>query len=208
MLDGISSKHIEQVVEHFSSLPGIGKKTALRFALHLLKKESEDVSNFGEALIAMRESIQYCSECHNISDEPICSICSNPNRSQSIICVVQDIRDVIAIENTNSFRGKYHVLGGIISPMDGIGPNDLNIDSLVEKVSQRNKEEIILALPATMEGDTTNFYLYKKLKDFDVKITTIAKGVSIGDDIQYTDQLTLGRSIMNRTIFDQSVNIR
>ena len=208
MLDGISSKHIEHVVEHFSSLPGIGKKTALRFALHLLKKESEDVSNFGEALIAMRESIQYCSECHNISDEPTCSICSNPNRSQSSICVVQDIRDVIAIENTNSFSGKYHVLGGIISPMDGIGPNDLNIDSLIEKVSQRDKDEIILALPATMEGDTTNFYLYKKLKDFEVKITTIAKGVSIGDDIQYTDQLTLGRSIMNRTLFDQSVNIR
>lgn len=208
MLEGISSKYIENVVEHFSSLPGIGRKTALRFALHLLKKESEDVTSFGEALIAMRDSIQYCQECHNISDEPICSICSNPNRNQESICVVQDIRDVIAVENTNSFSGKYHVLGGIISPMDGIGPNDLTIDSLVEKVSHGDKDEIILALPATMEGDTTNFYLYKKLKDFNVKITTIAKGVSIGDDIQYTDQLTLGRSIQNRTLFDQTVNIR
>lgn len=205
MTDGISSRHINNVLEHFASLPGIGRKTALRFALHLLKLDNEEVNAFGEALMEMRESIKYCKECHNISETDICHICENPKRKSEAVCVVQDIRDVIAIENTQSFFGKYHVLGGVISPMDGIGPNDLTIDSLVLKASKGEIQEIILALPATMEGDTTNFYIFKKLKAFDIKVTTIAKGVSIGDDIQYADQLTLGRSIQNRTLFDISL---
>lgn len=205
MTDGISSRRINNVVEHFASLPGIGRKTALRFALHLLKLDNEEVNAFGEALMEMRESIKYCKECHNISETDICHICANPKRKSEAVCVVQDIRDVIAIENTQSFFGKYHVLGGVISPMDGIGPNDLTIDSLVLKASKGEIQEIILALPATMEGDTTNFYIFKKLKAFDIKVTTIAKGVSIGDDIQYADQLTLGRSIQNRTLFDISL---
>lgn len=205
MTDGISSRHVNNVVEHFASLPGIGRKTALRFALHLLKLDNEEVNAFGEALMEMRESIKYCKECHNISETDICHICANPKRKSEAVCVVQDIRDVIAIENTQSFFGKYHVLGGVISPMDGIGPNDLTIDSLVLKASKGEIQEIILALPATMEGDTTNFYIFKKLKAFNIKVTTIAKGVSIGDDIQYADQLTLGKSIQNRTLFDISL---
>ena len=207
MNDGISSRHINNAVEHFASLPGIGRKTALRFALHLLKLDNEEVHAFGEALMDMRDSVKYCDECHNITESDICDICANPKRKSEHVCVVQDIRDVIAIENTQSFYGKYHVLGGVISPMDGIGPNDLQIDSLIMKSSKGEIKEIILALPATMEGDTTNFYIYKKLKAFEVKVTTIAKGVSIGDDIQYADQLTLGRSIQNRTLFDQSISI-
>ena len=197
-----SSKLIENAVNELSRLPGIGKKTALRLALHILKQDISTSDSLGESIINLRKNISYCKFCHNISDTEICMICSNPKRDKSVVCVVEDIRDVLAIENTNQYNGVYHILGGIISPMDGIGPGDLHIGSLIEKVSQTPVKEVIMALCATMEGDTTNFYLFKKLKEFNIKITTIARGIAIGDDLEYTDEITLGRSILNRTPYE------
>lgn len=194
------SKLIENAVEEISKLPGIGKKTALRLALHLLKQEKEDTQNLSEALIQLREDTRYCEQCYTISDAPVCSICSSTKRDNSVICVVEDTRDVLAIENTSQYFGLYHVLGGVISPIEGIGPTDLTIEAFVQRVFNKEDkvEEVILALPATMEGDTTAFYLSKKLKDAGVKITSIARGVPVGGELEYTDEITLGRSIMNR----------
>jgi recombination protein RecR len=193
-----SSKLLETAVNELSKLPGIGRKTALRLALHLLNKDKTEVEVFCNSLLKMSREIKRCKNCHNITDNDICEICANPRRDRATICVVQDIRDVMAIENTSQFNGVYHVLGGIISPMEGIGPSDLTIDSLVDKVNSGEVREIIMALPATVEGDTTNFYLFKKIKDKDVLVTAIARGISVGDDIEFTDEVTLGRSILNR----------
>jgi len=195
------SRLLESAVDHFARLPGIGKKTALRLVLFLLRQEEEDVKAFGEAVIRMRQEIKHCKECYNISDNELCNICEDTGRERSLICVVENIQNVMAIESTGQFNGIYHVLGGVISPMDGIGPADLFIDPLVKKVSNGNIEEVILALSTTMEGDTTNFYIHKKLMKFNTKLSVIARGVSIGDDLEYTDELTLGRSILNRTEF-------
>lgn len=200
-----SSKLVEDAVNEVAKLPGIGRKTALRLVLHLLKKEENDVNALGNSLIRLRKEISYCNNCHNVSDQNVCDICSDKNRDTGIICVVEDIRDVMAIENTGQFKGYYHVLGGIISPMDGIGPKDLTIESLVEKASQGNLREVFLALRATIEGDTTNFYIYKKLKDFNLQISAIARGISVGDEIEYTDEITLGRSIINRIKYENSL---
>ena len=200
-----SSKLIQDAVEQFAKLPGIGRKSAMRLALHLLKMDKDEVRNFGEAFIDLRDKINYCQECHNISDMDICELCSNPSRESSTLCVVEDIRDVIAIENTHQFKGKYHVLGGIISPMDGVGPAELNIESLVTKVAKGNINEIIMALSTTMEGDTTNFYIFKRLKEFDIKMSVIARGISVGDELEYADEVTLGRSIVNRTPYENSL---
>jgi len=204
--DRFPSKLLENAVEEFAKLPGIGRKTALRLVLHLLRQEESEVEDFGNAMIQLKKEVKHCKICHNISDTDTCSICANPSRDESIICVVENIRDVMSIENTNQFRGRYHVLGGIISPMDGIGPNNLEIDSLVRRVSAGTIVEVILALSTTMEGDTTNFYIYKKLKDSDVKISTIARGISVGGEIEYTDELTLGRSILNRLSYSDTLN--
>lgn len=200
----LPSKHIEEAVEQFASLPGIGKRTAIRLALHLLKQHPEEVERFGKSFLEMRSNVRFCLKCHNISDSEICAICTSPKRDKSTVCVVEDLRDVIAIENTHQYTGVYHILGGIISPMDGIGPNDLNIETLVEKVRSDEIKEIIFALSTTMEGDTTNFYLFKRLKDFSIEMTTIARGVAIGDELEYTDEVTLGRSIVNRTPYESS----
>lgn len=186
-------------VKEFSKLPGIGKRTALRLALHLLRQSKEDVENFGNAFIALRNEIRYCNVCHNISDTEVCQICADTRRDVSTVCVVENINDVLSIGNTQQYKGLYHVLGGVISPMDGIGPADLAIDQLIQRVESGNIKEIILALSPTMEGDTTNFYLYKKLTKFAVEISTIAKGISIGNELEYADEITLGRSIINRT---------
>ena len=195
-----SSKLIEQAITEVAKLPGIGKKSALRIVLHLLRQETIETSLLTSHLQNLRENIKYCSVCFNISDNDICSICSSHKRDETLICVVEDMRDVMAIENTDQYFGKYHVLGGIISPLDGIGPNELNIESLVKRLEGSSKvEEIIVALPATVEGDTTAFYLTKKLQSFNLKITGIARGVAVGGELEYTDELTLGRSIMNRT---------
>jgi len=201
-----SSLLLENAVQEFAKLPGIGRKTALRLVLHLLKESEEEVENFGNSIIRLRKEIVYCKICHNISDSEICDICSNLSRDRSVVCVVENIKDVITIENTQQFRGLYHVLGGIISPMDGIGPKDLEIDSLVQRVENDGIKEVILALSTTMEGDTTNFYLYRKLEPFHIKITTLARGVSIGDELEYADEITLGRSIQNRIEFSQTFN--
>lgn len=201
----IPSKLIEDAVEQMGSLPGIGKKTALRLVLNLLQREPHEVEVFAEAFTSMRSNILFCKSCHNVSDREVCDICENPKRSHTLVCVVEDIRDVMAIENTQQFAGIYHVLGGIISPMDGIGPQDLTIDSLVEKAAKGQVSEVLLALSATMEGDTTNFYIYKKLKDYPVAVTTIARGISIGDELEYADEVTLGRSIINRTPYANSL---
>lgn len=197
----IPSRYIEEAVEQLSSLPGIGKRSALRLVLQLIKRKPEEIERFSNAFLDMKKNVRFCTSCGNISDAPVCSICSNPARLHDEICVVEDIRDVMAIEETNSFHGIYHVLGGIISPMDGIGPSDLNIHSLLEKAQHGTIKEIIFALSATMEGDTTNFYLYKKLNPYGVKITALSRGVSVGSELQYADGLTLGRSIINRTPF-------
>ena len=199
------SKLIEEAVEQFAKLPGVGRKTALRLALNLLQMDKEEVNRFGQAFIDLRNHINYCSDCHNISDLEVCEICANPVRDGGLLCVVEDIRDVMAIENTHQFKGKYHVLGGIISPMDGIGPSDLNIESLVQKVQSGAVKEVIMALSTTMEGDTTNFYIFKKLKDSNVKLSVIARGISIGDELEYADEVTLGRSILNRTPYENSL---
>lgn len=194
----IPSKLLENAVHELSRLPGIGKKTALRLALHLLREREIDVANLSEALLKMRQEIRYCSHCHTISDTDICHICTDTRRNERILCVVQDIRDVLAIENTRQYTGKYHVLGGIISPIEGISPSDLSIDHLVERIEIQNVDEVILALPSSIEGETTSFYIYKKLKSFPLAITTIARGVAIGDELEYTDEITLGRSILHR----------
>ncbi|MFC1733409.1 recombination mediator RecR [candidate division KSB1 bacterium] len=203
-MQSYSSKLVEEAVNELAKLPGIGRKTALRLALHLLRSNKDDVKRFGETIIKMRDEIRYCNICHNISDLEICEICSNPKRDENLICVVQDIRDVMAIENTSQYQGRYHILGGIISPMDGVGPEDLNIKTLIDKAMQGNIREIILALSTTIEGDTTNFYLYKKLKEFNFMISTIARGVAIGDELEYADEVTLGRSIINRAPYENS----
>ncbi len=192
---------MERAVESFSQLPGVGRKTALRLVLHLLRQPIEDVDSFTDAVTRVRHDVKYCKVCHNISDTDICSICSDPRRDGSVVCVVENIQDVMAIENTQQYHGLYHVLGGIISPMDGIGPHDLSIDSLVERIDTGEVKEVILALASTMEGDTTNFYISRKLKDKDVKLSIIARGISVGDELEYTDEVTLGRSILNRTPF-------
>jgi recombination protein RecR len=200
-----SSKLIEQAVDEFASLPGIGRKTAYRFVLYLLKKDEAEVRKFGNTFIRLREQIKYCENCHNISEMQFCGICSSHSRDGSLVCVVEDIRDVIAIENTAQFKGHYHVLGGIISPMDGIGPAELNVESLVNRVKRGDIKEIVMALSANMEGDTTNFYIFKKLNGFDVKISTIARGVAVGSELEYTDEVTLGRSIVNRVPYENSL---
>lgn len=199
-----SSKLLEEAVEEFATLPGIGRKTALRLVLHLLKQEDKDVDHFGNTILRMKKEIVTCKSCHNISDREICHICSDPYRDKQTICVVESIRDVMSVENTQQFSGVYHVLGGIISPMDGIGPADLTIDSLEEKVRSGDCKEVILALSTTMEGDTTNFYIYRRLKDSPITISTLARGVAIGDDLEYADEVTLGRSLLNRTTFQET----
>ena len=196
------SQLLERAVESFSQLPGVGRKTALRLVLHLLRQSTEDVDSFADAITRVKHDVKYCKVCHNISDTDVCSICSDPRRDASVVCVVENIQDVMAIENTQQFHGLYHVLGGIISPMDGIGPNDREIESRVKRVEEGKVKEIILALASTMEGDTTNFYISRKLKDKQVKLSVIARGISVGDELEYTDEVTLGRSILNRTPFD------
>ena len=196
------SQLLERAVESFSQLPGVGRKTALRLVLHRLRQSTEDVDSFADAITRVKHDVKYCKVCHNISDTDVCSICSDPRRDVSVVCVVENIQDVMAIENTQQFHGLYHVLGGIISPMDGIGPNDLEIESLVKRVEEGEVKEIILALASTMEGDTTNFYISRKIKDKQVKLSVIARGISVGDELEYTDEVTLGRSILNRTPFD------
>jgi recombination protein RecR len=197
------SKLIENAVEELAKLPGIGRKTALRLVLHLLKSENEDTRALASALERMRTEVTYCRTCHNISDTEVCNICANPLRDHSLLCVVSDIRDVIAIENTGQYQGIYHVLGGVISPIEGVGPTDLNISSLVERIPQSEVKEVLLAVSPTMEGDTTAFYITRKLRDFPVKITTIARGVPVGGELEYADEITLGRSILERTSYSR-----
>ncbi|MFM7666569.1 MAG: recombination mediator RecR [Bacteroidota bacterium] len=197
----LPSKYLDQAVEQLSSLPGIGKRTALRLALQLLKRDVTEIQAFSDAISDLKTHTKQCKTCNNISDLEICAICSNPSRDGSIICVVEDIRDVMAIESTHSFKGLYHVLGGIISPMDGIGPSDLYIDSLVKRIENGGVTEVIFALSPTMEGDTTNFYLYKKISTFELLITTLSRGVSVGSELQYADEVTLGRSLLQRQQF-------
>jgi recombination protein RecR len=204
-LDRFPSRLLENAVNEFAKLPGIGRKSALRLVLHILKQEVHEVEIFANSLLQLRSEVKHCRVCHNISDTDVCNICSNPSRNKSFICVVENIKDVMAIENTHQFNGLYHVLGGIISPMDGIGPSDLEVDSLVGRVNEGGIDEIILALSTTMEGDTTNFFIFKKLKNLEVKISTLARGVSIGDELEYTDEVTLGRSIVNRMNFEDSI---
>ncbi|HOH84797.1 MAG TPA: recombination mediator RecR [Bacteroidales bacterium] len=193
------SKLFEQTVNEFAKLPGIGRKSAVRMVLHLLGETSETADALGNAIVKLRKEVKYCKHCFNITENEVCDICANVKRDKSVICVVEDIRDVIAIENTNQYNGVYHILGGIISPMDGVGPNDLNIKQLLGRIAEGNCSEVILALPPTMEGDTTNFFLYRKLCDFNICISTIARGISFGDELEYADEVTLGRSILNRT---------
>jgi len=199
-----SSRLLENAVNEFSRLPGVGQKTALRLVLHLLNQPSQDVSRFTDALTRLKNEIRFCEICRNISDSAICEICSSHKRDKDLVCVVEDTRDVMAIENTNQYNGVYHVLGGLISPMDGIGPSELNIESLVQRVKAGEIKEVILALSATMEGDTTIFYIYKKLKDLPVKISTIARGIAFGGEIEYVDEITLGRSIATRVPYESS----
>lgn len=194
---------LEKAVGEFSKLPGIGRKTALRLVLHLLRQSDSDVQQFASAIAKVKREVKYCRVCHNISDEDVCPICSDPRRDASLICVVENVQDVMAVENTQQFRGLYHVLGGVISPMDGIGPDQLEIRSLVQRVEQGGVSEVILALSSTMEGDTTNFYISRKLASLDVKLSVIARGISVGDELEYTDEVTLGRSIVNRTPFER-----
>lgn len=198
---------LQAAVEEFSRLPGIGKKTALRLVLHLLKQDQQAVARFSDAMLRLRQEVVYCRQCHNISDQDLCEICRSPRRDASLICVVEDLRDVIAIENTGQYHGMFHVLGGIISPMDGIGPSDLNIDSLIERIARQKDDikEVILALSTTMEGDTTNFFLFRKIKPYEVKVSVIARGIAIGDELEYADEVTLGRSIINRTPYENLI---
>ena len=199
-----SSKLLENTVAEFAKLPGIGERTALRLVLHLMRNDKKEAELFANSILQLVQNIAYCNICHNISDSEKCSICSDKKRNEHIICIVENIKDVMAIENTHQYNGLYHILGGIISPMDGIGPKDIHIDSLVKRVSENEIEEIIFALSATMEGETTNFYIYKQLQNFNLRITSIAKGVSFGDELEFTDEVTLGRSILNRIPFETS----
>ena len=196
------SRLLDQAVQEFSRLPGIGRKTALRLVLFLLRQETADVERFSQALVTMKREVKFCSVCHNISDTDVCPVCSDHRRDASTVCVVENIQDVMAVENTQQYHGLYHVLGGIISPMDGIGPSDIEIDSLIHRVAEGGVNEVILALSPTMEGDTTNFYIYRKLAAYNVKVSVIARGVAIGNELEYTDEVTLGQSITNRTIFE------
>jgi recombination protein RecR len=198
------SRLLEKAVSEFAKLPGIGNKTALRMVLHLLRQPQEEAMALGTSLIELRNHIKHCKSCNNISDSELCSICSNPSRQQKLVCVVESIRDIIAIENTQQYHGIYHVLGGIISPMDGIGPSDLKLDSLEKKLEAGEIEEIILALSTTMEGDTTNFYLFRRFSKYNVPVTILARGVSVGDELEYTDEVTLGRSILHRTPYEMT----
>ena len=200
-----SSLLLEKAVCEFAKLPGIGKKTAMRLVLHLLRQDTATVEAFGNSVITLKREVKYCKVCHNISDTDVCQICANTQRDSSTVCVVENIRDVMAVEATQQYKGLYHVLGGVISPMDGVGPGDLQIESLINRVKDGGVKEIILALSTTMEGDTTNFYLYRKLEKSGVKLSIIARGVSIGDELEYTDEITLGRSIVNRTAFNGTV---
>lgn len=197
------SQLLEKAVKEFSKLPGIGRKTALRLVLWMLRQEDSDVVQFADAIRQLKQEVKYCHICHNISDTDTCPICADPKRDASMVCVVENIQDVMAIENTQQFRGLYHVLGGIISPMDGIGPGDIEISSLIDRVAEGEVKEVILALSPTMEGDTTNFFIYRKLAAYDVKVSVIARGVAVGNELEYTDEVTLGRSIMNRTLFEE-----
>jgi recombination protein RecR len=199
-----SSKLLARAVDEMALLPGIGKRTALRLVLHLLKQPEGRTTALSQSLTELRANSQFCKQCHNISDQPLCDICANVNRDKSLVCVVEDIRDVMAIENTSQFKGVYHVLGGKISPMDGIGPQDLTIESLVQKVRSKEIKELIFALSSTMEGDTTNFYIFKQIEDTEVIITTIARGIAVGDELEYADEVTLGRSIIHRIPFETS----
>lgn len=201
-----ASTLLETAVNELSRLPGIGRKTALRLALHILRQDEKYGIELGEAIINLRNGIRYCTTCHNISETDTCPICSNPSRDASTVCVVESVKDVMSFENTRQFNGLYHVLGGVISPMDGIGPDQLEIESLVERVANGGVKEVILALSATMEGETTNFYIYRRLGTLTVKITQLARGVSVGNEIEYTDEITLGRSLLNRTLFSESFN--
>lgn len=207
MIQKYPSALLENAVNEFAKLPGIGRKTALRLILYLLRQDDTMVENFAQSLIKLKNEVRYCKVCHNISDGEVCPICSNKSRDWSTVCVVENIKEVMAIENTMQYKGLFHVLGGIISPIDGIGPADLEIESLVERVSKGDIKEVILALSTTMEGDTTNFYIYKKLAPYEVKVSMIARGISIGDEIEYADEVTLGRSILNRTPFNESYKI-
>jgi recombination protein RecR len=198
------SKLIEDAVEVFAQLPGVGRKTALRYVLQLLRQDPDALKRFGHVISRLQTDIKYCKNCHVISDHDTCRICSNPKRDASIVCIVEDVRDLMAIENTQQFTGLYHVLGGIISPIDGIGPNDLQIDSLVQRVASGTIREIIMALSTTMEGDTTNFYIYKRLKEFNIPVSIIARGIAVGDEIEYADEITLGRSLTNRVPYEKS----
>ncbi|WP_304156813.1 recombination mediator RecR [Mesonia mobilis] len=200
-----SSKLLENAVFEMAQLPGVGKRTALRLVLHLLKQPEEQTMHLAKALVDLKTEVKFCKNCHNISDQELCEICANPNREKSIVCVVEDIRDVMAIENTSQYKGLYHVLGGKISPMDGVGPNQLNISTLVDKVKSGEVTEIIFALSSTMEGDTTNFYIYKQLENFEVITSTIARGIGVGDELEYADEVTLGRSILHRVPFENSL---
>lgn len=199
---------LENAVNEFSKLPGIGRKTALRLVLHLLRQNDEHVEDFAKAMTILKKEVKYCGSCHNISDSEICSICADNSRDPSIVCVVENIKDVMAIENTVQYKGQYHVLGGIISPIDGVGPSDIEIESLINRVKEQEVKEVVLALSATMEGDTTNFYIFRKLSPYNVKVSIIARGVSVGNELEYTDEVTLGRSILNRTPFDESYKLQ
>lgn len=203
MIQQYPSRLLESAVQEFSKLPGIGRKTALRLVLYMLRMEHDEVTRFTESLDRLKNEVKFCRVCHNISDQEVCPICSDDRRDASTICVVENIQDVMAVENTQQFTGLYHVLGGLISPMDGIGPSDLEIDSLVQRVAQGGIKEVILALSSTMEGDTTNFYIFRKLSAYDVKVTIIARGIAVGNELEYTDEVTLGRSIQNRVPFEQ-----
>ncbi len=202
MIQQYPSQLLEKAVQEFSKLPGIGRRTALRLVLYQLRQDAEDVQSFVEAVARMRQEVHYCQRCHNISDTDICPICADSHRDTSTICVVENIQDVMAVENTQQYTGLYHVLGGVISPMDGTGPADLEIDSLVKRVEEEGIREVILALSSTMEGDTTNFYISRKLAPYDVKLSVIARGIPVGDELEYADEVTLGRSIINRTPFE------
>jgi recombination protein RecR len=201
-----SSKLLENAVAEFAKLPGVGQKTALRLVLHLLNQDKADVEQFSHTISKLRNEIQFCRVCHNISDQPVCEICSSPKRDHATICVVEDTRDVMAIQNTDQFNGVYHVLGGLISPMDGIGPSDLQVDTLVDRLKSADIKEVIFALSATMEGDTTIFYLHKRLKDFNINISTIARGIAFGGELEYVDEVTLGRSIVTRVPYENSLS--
>ena len=199
------SKLLNDAVEQMSSLPGIGKRSALRLVLHLLDQSEKEVKDFTQAFLSLKEHLNFCSECYHITEQKMCEICRNPSRSEELICVVQDIRDLLAIESTQQFYGKYHVLGGVISPMDGIGPNDFKINELKERIVKESTKEIILALPATMEGDTTNFYLYRKLQETNVNITLISRGIGVGNQLEYIDELTLGKSLLDRSVYKTNI---